>query len=470
MTQVVTRFAPSPTGHLHIGGARTAIFSWLLARHNGGKFHLRIEDTDLARSRQEYTDSILASMQWLGLDWDAPPMYQTQRTQAYDEAVEQLLRTGHAYWCACTPEEVEAMREKARAEGTKPRYDGRCRDRGLGKAPGSCVRLRLPDRGVIAFRDMVKGDIGVDVAELDDMVIRRADGMPTYNMAVVVDDSALGVTHVLRGDDHISNTPRQIVLYQALGLPVPIFGHVPMILGSNRQKLSKRDGARAVIEYEQDGLLPDALVNYLARLGWSHGNQELFSREELVEFFDGTNLNPSAAAFDPAKLDWCNAQHMRSMPLETLADRVRPFVEAIGLQIPGERALIGLCKLFRERATTLKALAEAFRPLLIGSRDLAYAAKDATKHLGETAGPHLAAFAEIFGQCEPFTADALDAAFNAYVADNGLQFKTVAPVLRTALMGFMGGGHLDLTMEVLGREETLARLAKAAAWRPEVAG
>lgn len=365
MSDVVTRFAPSPTGHLHIGGARTAIFCWLLARHNGGRFHLRIEDTDLLRSRQEYTDSILASMRWLGLDWDGELTYQTQRADVYNRYVDKLLETGHAYWCACTPEEVEAMREEARQNGLKPRYNGLCRTRDLGPGPGRCVRLKTPPAGKVVFDDMVKGKIAVDTGELDDMVIRRADGMPTYNLAVVVDDHEMGVTHVIRGDDHVSNTPRQILIYEALGLPVPRFGHVPMILGPDRQKLSKRHGARAVIEYQKDGLLPQALVSYLVRLGWSHGNQELFSLEELVRYFDGANLNPAAAAFDPAKLEWCNAHFMRELPLPELAGLVKPFAAEEGFSHISEDRLEALCVMFRERANTLKALAESFRPLLV---------------------------------------------------------------------------------------------------------
>ena len=358
MNKVVTRFAPSPTGHLHIGGARTAIFCWLLARHFGGEFHLRIEDTDLLRSKQEYTDSILASMRWLGLDWDGPLNYQTQRTELYNSYVDKLLETGHAYWCSCTPEEVEAMREKARAQGLKPRYNGCCRERNLGPGEGRCVRLKAPQAGKVVFDDMVKGRIAVDVSELDDMVIRRADGMPTYTMAVVVDDYEMGITHVIRGDDHVSNTPRQILIYEALGLPVPTFGHVPMILGPDRQKLSKRHGARAVIEYQNDGLLPQALVNYLVRLGWSHGDQEIFTQEELIKFFDGTSLNPAAAAFDPAKLEWINAHFMREMPLDELAKLVRPFVEKAGLPADvADDKLAALCHMFRERAGDLKALA-----------------------------------------------------------------------------------------------------------------
>lgn len=468
MPEVVTRFAPSPTGHLHIGGARTAIFCWLLARHYGGRFHLRIEDTDLLRSKQEYTDSILASMRWLGLDWDGGLTYQTQRTDLYNSYVDKLLASGHAYWCSCTPEEVEAMREKARAAGAKPRYDGRCRELDLGPGPGRCVRLKTPGTGKVVFDDLVKGTIAVDVSELDDMVIRRADGMPTYNMAVVVDDHEMGVTHVIRGDDHVSNTPRQIVIYEALGLPVPRFGHVPMILGPDRQKLSKRHGARAVIEYEQDGLLPQALVSYLVRLGWSHGNQELFSLEELVSLFDGKNLNPAAAAFDPAKLEWCNAHFMREMPLDDLAKLVAPFVSKTGLGCdngPEMDKLRPLCVMFRERANNLVALAEAFRPLLVPAAELAYKENDAKKHFGENGKAHLAALAGIFAKVEPFTAEPVDAALNAYVADNGLKFKEVAPPLRTALMGFMGGSHLKDIMEFLGKDESLARIARARQWQ-----
>lgn len=462
MTQVVTRFAPSPTGHLHIGGARTAIFCWLLARHFNGRFHLRIEDTDLLRSKQEYTDSILASMRWLGLDWDGELTYQTQRTGIYNAYVDKLLENGHAYWCSCTPETVEAMREEARAKGLKPRYNGCCRNRDLGPGEGHCVRLKAPLSGKVVFDDLVKGKIAVDVGELDDMVIRRADGMPTYNMAVVVDDHDMGITHVIRGDDHVSNTPRQILIYEALGLSVPRFGHVPMILGPDRQKLSKRHGARAVIEYQQDGLLPQALVNYLVRLGWSHGNQELFTPEELVKYFDGTNLNPAAAAFDPTKLEWCNAHFMREMPLAELAALTAPFVEQAGLgSLPQER-LEPLCGMFRERANNLKALAESFRPLLVSAAELEYAEKDAAKHLAEAGKAHLTALAAVFAACDPFTAENLEAALNAYVADNGLKFKEVAPPLRTALMGFMGGSHLNEIMAFLGRDETLARLEKAA--------
>jgi glutamyl-tRNA synthetase len=460
---IVTRFAPSPTGHLHIGGARTAIFCWLLARHFSGRFYLRIEDTDTLRSKQEYTDSILASMRWLGLDWDGEPVFQSGRADIHSSYVERLLASGHAYWCSCTPEEVEAMREKARQNGQKPRYNGQCRERGLEAGQGRCVRLKTPLSGKVVFDDLIKGKIAVDAAELDDMVIRRADGMPTYNLAVVADDHEMGVTHVLRGDDHVSNTPRQIVIYEALGLDAPRFGHVPMILGPDRQKLSKRHGARAVIDYESDGLLPHALVNYLARLGWSHGDQELFSREELIRYFDGANLNPAAAAIDPVKLEWCNAQFMRARPLEELVALVAPFVRESGFEdIPGER-LVALCVMFRERANTLRALAGSFRPLLVSADELAYNEKDAVKHLTDAGKRHLRALAKIFAVCGSFEARDLEEVLNNFASHSSLSFKEVAPPLRVALMGFMGGTHLSEIMAFLGREETLARLARAAA-------
>lgn len=465
MDKVVTRFAPSPTGHLHLGGARTAIFSWLLARHFGGEFYLRIEDTDLARSRQEYTDSILASMRWLGLDWDGEPVYQTGRSDLYNAYVDRLLESGHAYWCACTPEEVEAMRADARAKGEKPRYNGHCRELGLGPGPGRCVRLKAPKTGKIVFDDLVKGRIAVDASELDDMVLRRADGMPTYNMAVVADDHEMGVTHVIRGDDHVSNTPRQILIYQALGLPVPKFGHVPMILGKDRQKLSKRHGARAVIEYEREGILPQALMSYLARLGWSHGDQELFTREELIDLFDGSHLNPASAAFDPDKFTWANAQFMRSLPVGELAALAAPFVKETGLWDrlgpEPQKRLEPLCVMFRERATNLKDMASAFRPLLLVAAELEYAEKD-KKHFTEAGRAHLEAMAERLAALPSFTPEAIEDCLNSYVAENGLKFKEVAPPLRTALMGFMGGSHLNEIMAFLGPEETGARLRRAA--------
>ena len=466
-SNVKTRFAPSPTGYLHLGGARTALFSWAFARHHQGQFVLRIEDTDLERSTPEAVEAILQGMEWLGLDHDEGPYYQTQRFDRYKAYIQQLLDEGKAYYCYSSPEEVEAMRETARAKGLKPKYDGTWRPepgKTLGEIPADrqpVVRFKNPLDGSVMWNDMVKGTISIANSELDELIIARPDGTPTYNFCVVVDDWETGITHVIRGDDHVSNTPRQILIYEALGLPVPRFGHVPMILGPDRQKLSKRHGARAVIEYQQDGLLPQALVNYLVRLGWSHGDQELFTKEELIEFFDGTSLNPAAAAFDPAKLEWCNAHFMRALPLSELAALVAPFVEEAGLGTLPQEKLEPLCVMFRERANNLKTLGEAFRPLVVPAAELGYVEKDTAKHFTDAGKAHLQAFAAVFAACEPFTAEAIEAALNAYVADNGLKFKEVAPPLRTALMGFMGGSHLNEIMAFLGKQETLARLQRA---------
>lgn len=459
MQKIVTRFAPSPTGHLHIGGARTAIFSWLLARHFNGSFQLRIEDTDVERSKQEYTDSILASMSWLGLDWDSDLIYQSRRFDLYSEHVDKLLENGHAYWCDCTPEQVEAMREKARSEGKKPCYNRHCRERGLGPGTGRAVRLKAPLSGQISFKDMIKGTITVDAQELDDMVIRRADGVATYNMAVVVDDAITGVTHVIRGDDHVNNTPKQILIYEGLGYKLPVFGHVPMILGPDRQKLSKRHGAKAVIDYQEDGLLPSALVNYLVRLGWSHGDQEIFTMSELVELFDGNNLNAAAAGFDPDKLQWVNAQHLHKLDQDSLATQVMPFLKKNGInsEIKEVTSKVGL---FQTRASNLVDLANQLRPLLVSSDQLAYDGAAIAKTLTPEAKEHLAKLRTTFSQIAPFKEKELHDALNAYVADNGLKFKAVAPALRLSLLGFLGGPDLAAIMESLGQAETDARISK----------
>lgn len=461
MNTVVTRFAPSPTGHLHLGGARTAIFSWLLARHHGGKFVLRIEDTDTERSKQAYTDSILASMRWLGLDWDGEPRYQSQRFDVYNRYIDQLLESGHAYWCSCSPEEVEAMREKARERGEKPRYDGRCRERGLGPGPGRVVRLKVPAQGRTIFNDMVKGVISVENSELDDMVLRRADGSPTYNLAVVVDDAEMGVTHVLRGDDHVNNTPKQILIYEALGKPLPVFGHVPMILGSDRQKLSKRHGAKAVIDYQEEGLLPEALVNYLARLGWSHGDDEIFTLEELVRLFPEGKLSSSAAAFDMEKLMWTNSRHMHRAPVERLAKLVAPLIAASGLPEPDPQRLQAAVGLVRERAANLADLARELRVLLVSARDLAVNEKDRARHLTPEGRAHLEALRARFAALPEFTAEAVHAAMQGYVDETGVRFRAIGPALRVALAGAMAGPDLAALMEFLGREESLERIDRA---------
>jgi glutamyl-tRNA synthetase len=446
--QVVTRFAPSPTGHLHIGGARTAIFSWLLARKMGGRFVLRIEDTDRERSRQEYTDAILESMRWLGLDWDADPIYQSQRDDVYNKYIDRLIEEGKAYWCECSPEEVEAMREAAREAGDKPKYNGRCRARNLGPGEGRVVRFKAPVSGKTSWVDLVKGPLGFDNTELDDMIIRRSDGSPTYNLAVVVDDHEQNITHVLRGDDHVSNTPKQIMLYEALGFPIPKFGHVPMILGSDRKKLSKRHGALSVMEYEKMGFLPQALVNYLVRLGWAYGDQEIFELQELIEKFSTDGLSSSPAGFDPDKLQWLNAHYMKATPDAELAGLVYPFVEAAGFSGADKGYVAALVPLLKERAKDLPELAEAMRFMLVADAELAYDEAAVAKALTEEGKKHVAGMRALFAGLESFTKETTHDVMARYVEDNGLKFKAVGPPLR---------------VEVLGRERTLARMDRAVA-------
>ena len=462
--KVVTRFAPSPTGHLHLGGARTAIFNWLFTRHYNGRFYLRIEDTDTLRSRQEYTDSILASMTWLGLDWDGELVYQSKRFDLYSRYVDRMLESGSAYWCSCSTEEVERMREEAREKGEKPKYNGHCRDLGLKPGPGNpekmVVRLRAPQSGVTVVNDMVKGEVVFENSELDDMVLRRPDGAPTYNMAVVVDDIEMGMTHVIRGDDHLSNTPKQILIYRALGAELPVFGHVPMILGADKQKLSKRHGATAVIDYEKEGLLPEALVNYLTLLGWSHGDDEFFALDDLVRVFAEGKFTPSPSAFDPEKLSWLNNEHMKQRSSEDLAALVAPFVEELGLPNPGADKLLVLTEMLRERAPTLKALADAMAFMLKSAAELEYDPKAWEKTVSAESKAHIEALQSRFAGLADFSKDSLHEALNGYVQESGIKFKEVGPPLRFALVGSLSGPDLCQIMSVLGKEETGARLAR----------
>ena len=326
---VVTRFPPSPTGTLHIGGARTALFNWLFARHYGGSFILRIEDTDKARSTQENTDAIIASMKWLGLDWDEGPYFQSERTEIYADAIKKLVSSGNAYYCHCSPEELEKKRLQAKEKGLKPKYDGTCRDRGLDRAPGAVVRLKSPLSGVTTFMDLVKGVISIDNDQLDDLILQRSDGSVTYHFAVVVDDSTMGITHVIRGDDHVNNTPRQILIYNALGEQIPQYAHLPMILGQDRSPLSKRHGATSVMAYKEMGILPHALLNALARLGWSHGDQEKFTIQELIRLFSLDHVGKSAGIFNMEKLLDLNAKYIRESDEKDLAHLLIPFLAGI---------------------------------------------------------------------------------------------------------------------------------------------
>jgi len=461
---ITTRFAPSPTGYLHIGGARTALFSWLLAKNKGGHFLLRVEDTDRERSTKEATDAIIEAMAWLDLAAEGTAVFQSERFALYNSYIDTLLETGRAYWCSCTAEEVEAMREKARAEGKKPKYDGRCREQGRGPGPGCVVRFKTPQDGVTAFHDMVKGPTAVQNAEMDDMILRRSDGSPTYNLAVVVDDHDMGVTHVLRGDDHVANTPRQILLYQAFGWDVPEFGHVPMILGPDKAKLSKRHGALSVMEYKKMGYLPEALVNYLARLGWSHGDQEIFSREELVQLFSTGNLGNSPSVFDVKKLEWLNAHYIKESAPERLAALLPEFIEdAQGLKLD-PAYLASIVPLLQPRAKTLVEMADMARFFLLPTQRVVYDEKAVADQLKPEARALLTELLPVYETATDYTDHkALEAATQAFLDARELKFKAVAQPLRVALTGKTASPGLFETMCVLGKDESLARIKRALA-------
>lgn len=462
MTKIVTRFPPSPTGYLHIGGARTALFNYLYARQNGGTFVLRIEDTDQARSTQDMTDAILDAMAWLGLDFDEGPFFQSQRGDLYNSYVDRLLETGKAYYCSCSADEVEAMREKARAEGRKPKYDGSCRERGLGPGPGRVVRFKTPLAGKVVFDDIIKGPIAWDVREMDDFVIRRADGSSIYHMAVVVDDALMGVTHVIRGDDHQNNTPKQILLYEALGFPLPRFGHVPMILGPDKKKMSKRHGATSVMVYKEHGYLPEAMLSYLSRLGWSHGDDELFTMGELLEKFSLEGLGKSASVFDVDKLNWTNSHFIKTADVHRLAGLLEEIVRSSTVFTPERSYLEAIVPLYQTRAKTLKEMAEQAAFFFYDVQTLPYDAAAVEKFLTPEAREHLAALARRMEALAVFDQKNLEDMAGAYLEDTGLKFKALAQPIRVAITGGTTSPGLFETMHVLGRERTLARFARAA--------
>jgi len=461
-TPIRTRFAPSPTGFLHLGGARTALFSWAFARHHKGTFVLRIEDTDVERSTPEAVQAILDSMDWLGMQPDEGPFYQMQRMDRYREVVAQMLAAGTAYHCYCTPQELETMREQARAAGLKPRYDGTWRPEAGKTLPAvpegvkPVVRFRNPQTGATSWNDMVKGPISFDNGELDDLIIARPDGTPTYNFCVVVDDWDMGITHVLRGDDHVNNTPRQINILRALGAQLPEYGHVPMILGPDGEKLSKRHGAVNVMEYDNEGYLPEAMINYLARLGWSHGDDELFTREQLVEWFDTRHLSKSASQWDPKKLNWVNAHYIRQMADDELATRVAPRIAKRGGK-PDAVDLTAVMHLLKDRAETLEQLADG---AMLFCGDFPGIADDlAAQHLTETARAALADFAQRAGAGE-WTREALSAAIKAVLADRGMKMPQLAIPLRVAVTGQQQTPAIDAVLALLGKDRVLGRLSQ----------
>jgi len=460
MSDIRVRFAPSPTGFLHVGGARTALFNWLLARKQGGTFILRIEDTDVERSTQESVDAILQGMKWLGLDWDEGPYYQTDNFPLYREHVQKLLDQGKAYRCYCTAEELEAKRELAMKEGRKPKYDGTCRERSdQHEGRPFVVRFRAPQGGATSFDDLIKGTITFPNDELDDLIIQRTDGTPTYNFCVVIDDAIMKITTVIRGDDHVNNTPRQVQLYQALGYPVPLFAHVPMILGSDKARLSKRHGATSVIAYRDMGFLPEALLNYLVRLGWSHGDDEIFSREEMIAKFDIANVGRSASVFNTEKLLWLNAHYIKTGDPERLSGLLLPFLaERVIDPAAGGPPLTAVVKTLQERARTMIEMADAalFYYKAPESYDEAALAKFGKDHL-------LAVYAEVaerLATSSAVSAPEFDALFKDICTEKGWKMPQVGQPLRIALSGGTQAPGIGDIVETLGKEETIRRVLK----------
>ncbi len=457
---IVTRFAPSPTGYLHVGGARTALYSWLHARKTGGTFILRIEDTDLERSTQESVDAILEGMEWLGLDYDDGPYYQTKRFDLYKEVVAQLLAEGKAYKCFCTVEEVDAMREAQMAAGEKPKYNGMWRDRTdhpVGKP--YVIRFKNPLDGVVVIDDLIKGRIEIANAELDDLIIARSDGTPTYNLTVVVDDWKMGITHVIRGDDHVNNTPRQMNILAALGAEIPKYAHVPMILGDDGKRLSKRHGAVGVMQYRDNGFLPEALINYLVRLGWSHGDQEIFSKEELVQLFDLSDCNRAPSAFNTDKLIWLNQHYMKTLAPDYVASHLVWHIADQKLDISTGPALTELVKVQAERVKTLKELVEVSRYFYEDFSE--FEENAAKKHLRAVAAEPLVAVQTKLAELNDWSVAALHQAINDAAESLGLGMGKVGMPLRVAVTGGGNSPALDATLALIGKDRVLKRISMA---------
>lgn len=453
------RFAPSPTGTLHIGGARTALFNWLFARHHGGTFILRIEDTDIERSTKEFEQSIIDGMRWLSMDWDEGPHYQTQRMDLYKEHVKKLLEGGWAYPCTCTPEELEAKRQEALASGRKPKYDGLCRKGAAHPGRPEAIRFKSPHEGTTTFHDIVRGAISFENSELDDLVIARSDGTPTYNLTVVVDDVTMEITHVIRGDDHINNTPRQALLYQALGYPVPEFAHLPMIHGSDKKKLSKRHGATSVIEYKGMGYLPDAMVNYLVRLGWSHSDQEIFSREELIDKFDLSAVGSAPSIFDIEKLNWVNSRHIAKRSDEEVVKLTEPFIREMGLAICDTAYAARALATERERGKTLKDLAEISAFFF---RDhIEIEPKAASNWLDEKHRPILKEVRDGIAAMPHLSEETLTALFDNIIHKTGLKMIDVAQPIRVAMTGTTVSPGIYEVLEILDKGRVLERIDRA---------
>ena len=461
MSQVRVRFAPSPTGVLHIGGVRTALFNWLFARQQNGVFVLRIEDTDQSRSTEESIQAIVEGMKWLGLDWDEGPFRQTARMDLYRSHAMQLLDKGQAYWCVCKAEDLYARRKEAEAKGLSPKYDGRCRDRDLTNPTGdAALRFKAPQEGETVVDDLIKGKIVFENAVQDDLIILRSNGYPTYNFSVVIDDALMNITHVVRGDDHLTNTPRQVPIFQALGFSVPQFGHLPMILGSDKTRLSKRHGATSVMAYKELGYLPDTMVNYLVRLGWSHGDQEIFTRQELIEKFSWRNVHTSAAVFNPEKLLWMNAEYIKTSPPDQIAQALVPFLEAAGfkseIQTVSPNWIAQLVVLVKERAKTLVEMVDWVRPYF--GQAVNCDEEAAKKYLTPAIVPVLRKLLTRFESLPTFSKQQWEEVLKQLVEEEGMKMGQLAQPVRLLLTGRTASPGLFEVMEVLGRDRTLFRL------------
>jgi len=459
-----TRFAPSPTGYLHIGGVRTALFSWLHARKNGGQFIMRIEDTDRLRSTQASVDVILEGMKWLGLDWDEGPFYQTRRFPRYATVIEELLDRNLAYRCYCSIEELDAMREQQKADGTKPRYDRRCRHRTAPPPAGvkPVIRFKTPLEGVVEFDDAVRGHVVISNEELDDLVIARPDGTPTYNFAVVVDDLDMAITDVIRGDDHVNNTPRQINIFKALGAQPPRFAHVPMILGGDGKRLSKRHGAVSVLDYQKQGYLPEALLNYLVRLGWSHGDQEIFSREEMIALFDLETVNHSASTFNVQKLSWLNEHYIKTGDLSHKITCFSEMLEAEGLDIQTGPTVKDVYEVQMDRAKTLVEMVE--KSLVFYTPFPGFDEKAANKHLKPAVVGALESLRDRWQQLTCWQAGPIHDVLKKLVEETGIKFGKIAQPVRVAVTGTAVSPALDKTLWLLGQQQTVERLTNAIEW------
>lgn len=465
----VTRFPPSPTGYLHIGGARTALYSWLHARQHQGKFVLRIEDTDLERSTQESVQAILDGMQWLGLDYDEGPYYQTQRFDRYKDVVESLIQSGHAYHCQCSRERLDEMRENQKAAGLKPKYDGRCRSLNLAAADETVVRFKNPIDGDVIIADLVKGNIAISNQELDDLVIARSGGVPTYNLTVVVDDMDMGITHVIRGDDHINNTPRQINILNALGAELPLYAHVPMILGSDGARMSKRHGAVGVMQYRDDGYLPEALLCYLVRLGWSHGDQEIFSMAELLSLFKVEDVSKSASTYNPEKLLWVNQEFIKALPAAELLERSRWYFAKAQVDISGgdlldsgrdfEAYAVAVIGLIQERCKTL--LDVVAQSVYFFNEVKQYDQAQLKKHLRPISLELINALVENLDKLEEWSADSIQQQVQCVVDKFEVGFGKLAQPVRIAVTGSTISPSIDKTLELLGKQTTMDRLSQA---------